>query len=1261
MEKGSKRPKSEPDFKEDVMMKIISKLSWLAVVSIMSVTSTFAAPLSLETTPLFTTSSAKPNLILGIDDSGSMDFEVLFPTNDGSLWWDSTNQRFASAGVLNDVTNLRYVYLFPNGYGVGARRAYTGIHALPPITSFAFARSSVYNKMYYDPDVTYEPWADYGTTTFGNITATAAPADPATGTGITLNLLQDHYVANTNANRHYNFRVLNGMVIPAGTYYNGSVLGSDLSITANAYAGIRYYPATYYTKQTSGAYSVGGMAGDCASPNASHYDLLTASPSSLTGVADSLGPDGTCLKKVELRAASTPPTYPRASTRKDCLTNSNTCTFTEETQNFANWYSYYRKRHIALRSGMGQAFVGFSAIRTGLVTINDAYYNPSSDVTMWDMSTSSNSFYSTLYNIDGRQAGTPTRQTLDYIGKQFQRTNSGAPITESCQKNFGLLFTDGFALIDGSIPTPGNTDSGLGTPYQDSYSNTMADIAMKYYQTNLRTDLTAGDVPPALGCNVTPASSVDPQLDCNTNLHMNTYTVGLGAVGTIFNQTHFKVSDAYASTPTWPNVTADRDLKQVDDLYHAAVNGRGEIFNAESASDLQTQLKTALLGIQASIGSSSAVTFNTSTLETNSSLYFASFNSANWSGDLISFPLLSNGNIDLNQDWSAANEIDSVTAISRKIITYNGSVGVPFRWGNTSKPLSAAQQNDLNTAVNGLSGGDLLNFIRGDRSNEAPGKFRVRGSALGDIVSSNPVFVGVPSLGWPATAPFPSTVGSRYSDFRAGLLSTPRDEVVYVGANDGMLHGFDATSGAERIAYVPNYLSSTATTSGLHYLADPLYSHNYYVDLAPTVSDVYINTGAGTQWHSVLIGGSRAGGRGLFALDITNPSTFTEANAADIALWEFTDPDLGYTYSKPTIAMVGNGISPSSGKWAAIFGNGYNDTGTGEAQLFIVYLEGGLDGTWSLGTDYVKITTGVGSAVTPNGLATPVLVDTNRDGVTDRAYAGDLRGNLWAFDLTNNTVAYSDGTNPRPLFVAKDASNNIQPITSKPTVAFHPDSPSGSHDPDLLIFFGTGKYLEISDLTNTSQQTFYGVWDNGNSISTSPANRTDLVAQTIDTSSGSFTDSDGNPLRLVSDNAVNYNSKLGWYLDLPESGERVVIEPLIRGSLVFFNTWIPSSSACDSGGTGYLMSLEILNGGEPDSVAFNIDGVEGITDSDYITDSNGVQRAAGGQRFDNGLPARSSFLSNKQYTPGTGDSVILVREVQQISGPAGRFSWKEIR
>ena len=201
----------------------------------------------------------------------------------------------------------------------------------------------------------------------------------------------------------------------------------------------------------------------------------------------------------------------------------------------------------------------------------------------------------------------------------------------------------------------------------------------------------------------------------------------------------------------------------------------------------------------------------------------------------------------------------------------------------------------------------------------------------------------------------------------------------------------------------PGNLFSTRINAGYHRLTDPNFNHNsLYVDGTPTISDAYIKTGRTKQWRTILAGIQGGGGRGLFALDITDPDTFRESNASDIVLWEFTDQHdahLGYTFSKPTIVLMNNG------RWAAITGNGLDDSATdgtgGQSQLFIIYLDGGLDGIWSYGTDYIRIPTGVGSISKRNGLFSPAVIDLDNNGTADRVYAGDLNGHLWAFDLSS--------------------------------------------------------------------------------------------------------------------------------------------------------------------------------------------------------------------------------------------------------------------
>lgn len=1221
------------------------------------------APGTLPHTPLFLGTNAKPNIMLAIDDSGSMDSEVLFATNDGALWWNTADRSFVgheaaatinfnNAGAAND-TWKKYVYLFPNGTGTGNRVYGDATHdhfAVPPLPQYAYARSAAYNRAYYDPAVTYATWVDYGSVSYGDITPTAAPSDPAGG-GSLFNLTQ---TIETSASNQV-FRMFSGMTIAKGTYYHDGTwktTAADIPLSSTKNIGIRYYPATYYATVAAGTYNVkdaGGLtvSGSCAAPTPQHYAYFHARPGDFSSAdADALAPDGACLKKVEIRSSTT--SYTGSAARTDCAA-APVCTYAEEMRNFANWFSYYRKRHLALRAGMVSAFLGMNGIRVGVFTINNR-----TTVSMLDFDTQSDTLFGTLYGIGGNGGGTPNREALKHAGDQYKRTGSGAPVTESCQKNFTIQFTDGYSnTADVGV---GNVDGGKGAPYEDGYSNTLGDIAFKYYTENLRPDLTpAGNVPTLSGCN---AATPDPQLDCNANLHMNTYAVGLGAQGTLFGTTHHRVADAYAAPPAWPDVNAARDPRQVDDLFHAAVNGRGEMLNADTPADLRLKLNDALKAILAQTGSASAVTFNTGVLQTDSTIYLALFNSTTWSGDLLAYPLdAASGDVNTTASWSTANALNSrnLAAAPRTLLTYDGGDGIPFQWDS----LTAAQKNDLKTGPGGALEDDALGqarlaYLRGSRADEGAGHgLRMRASRLGDFVHSSPVYVGTPELYWPDTAPFPTT--DPYSGFKSAQAE--RAGVIYIGGNDGMLHGFRAADGEEALGYLPANLFSADAYAGLHYLTDPAYNHRFYVDLTPTVSDAHIRTteGAAAGWATILIGGERGGGRGLFALDVTDPANFAEDHAAELVLWEFTgahDADLGYTFSRPTIALLNNG------RWAAIFGNGYNDSGRGTAQLFVLYLEGGLDGAWTPGTDYLKIDTQAGSAADRNGLATPAVADLNGDGAADRVYAGDLQGNLWVFDLCNESggscratgwgVAYKQGATPKPLFTAADH----QPITGTPVIVRHPTiSTDSSNQPNVLVFFGTGQYLVEADKATTHTQSFYGVWDTG----AQALDRSKLVAQTV---------ANHGTARLITDNPVDYTAtgtakRYGCYLDLPDVGERVVGSPAARGGIIYFNTMVPTAAACSAGGYGWLMSVDMENCGQPDGPAFDYNKDGQVDNNDLVDGEPPI-----GEEFDEGLPSDPSFLGDKEYTAGTdsddgGD--IDAREVEGLGGAnTGRLSWDEI-
>ncbi|MEM8547331.1 MAG: PilC/PilY family type IV pilus protein, partial [Pseudomonadota bacterium] len=1123
-------------------------------------------------------------------------------------------------------------YLFPNGCcDRGARRTLGGGHyPIPPTDEFAFSRSPDYNRGYYNPDLNYQPWVSSGSTNFTDVTPTATPYDPIADVATrTIDLTVDVPAATAWDEQ---FAVLPGMINNVGA----------VSTTA-VYEGFTYFPATYFLADPTLTLSLSGINQDCAVLDVNRYENYRTAlrTGTVTGTADSVGPDGQCLTRVEIR----PTTLTYASGR----------TYVDELQNFANWFTYYRKRHQAMRGGMTAAFDAIDGVRVGTFRINNR-----SNVTMRSLTTDRVAVLDDIFNSRG-SGGTPLRESLDWLGQQFERTDSSAPITQACQKNYGIAFTDGFA--NASSTGVGNADGSAGAPYQDTWSNTMGDIAWEYYENfNAPTSFATGLVPAPAACsNVV----VDQTLDCNEDLHMTTYGVTLNSRGTVFGVTHTTAADAHNNPPVWPEPNLARNPRMVDDLYHAAINGRGEMLNARTPLEIATRMATVLETVIETEGTAAAVTFNTGLLSSDSLVYQAKLDSEDWSGFLTASTLDPiTGDVSATPAWDAADRLP--TPANRQIVTSDPAAdGIPFR---NFAALTVDQQNDLTAALPAtLSGQDMVDYLRGDRSNESETLFRERSprTVLGDIVHSGPVLVAEPRSDWPNEAPFPTGTNS-YGTWSQSTTLQNRRDAVYVGGNDGMLHGIWAdtgqgNSGEEFFAYIPEHRFDSTVGAGLHALGDQNYTHQYFVDLTPVVADVRIPVSSpGTPaWRTILVGGMRGGSRALFALDVTNPTVMTEANAADVVLWEFTsddDPDLGFTFSDPTIALMNNG------RWAAVFGNGFNNTGTTEGVLFILYLDGGLDGVWTLGSDYEKIYVPGAN----NGLSTPQLADLDRNGTPDRAYAGDLQGNLWAFELDNANpnqwgVAYGSLANPEPLAIAYDNSGVRQAITSKPVLARCPFDNSVS--PDIMVLFGTGQYVTEGDKLTTQTQTFYGIWDRG----VDTIERVDLLEQFANDPSVNV---DTMLVRVPTQLELDPLTEFGWYMDLPDVGERVVSNPLVRGDLLFFNTIIPDAGdPCVIGGGGWLMSVKICSGGRPDEPAFDLNRDFVVTNGDTaadtsLTDANGnpITYPPGGERFDptEGLPWQSSVLGDRQYTPGSTGSI----ETRAINvGSAildGRLSWEQI-
>jgi len=748
-----------------------------------------------------------------------------------------------------------------------------------------------------------------------------------------------------------------------------------------------------------------------------------------------------------------------------------------------------------------------------------------------------------------------------------------------------------------------------------------------------------------------------------------------------------------------PNLQSEWDSKlangvagqdSIPDTYFLVTNPLG----------LEAALDRAFITILSNATASSVAT-NSTSLQTGSTIYQARFNANDWSGQVLAFPVNPDGTVSTTAAWDAGQVINGQDFnAGRVILTYNTTStvrdGVAFRWpANPASPTATEIPSALVTSLDTSPatstidgrGQQRLNYVRGDASQEGATatSFRQRPtSKLADIVNSNPNFVGAPNAGIGDAA---------YATFRLNNLNRP--QMIYVGGNDGMLHGFRSTDGREMLAYIPS-----KAHSNLNKLTSRTYVHRFFVDGSPEVGDAFVNS----QWRTVLVSGLGAGGQGLFALDITDPSNFSEANAANTVLWEFNDSDdrdLGYVMGSPAIRKMANG------RWAAIVSGGYNNSEgdgnastTGNAVLFIIFLDGptGPNRSWVSGTDYIKIDTAIGNPAFPNSLAQPFPADVNADGVVDFIYAGELNGNLMKFDVRdNNTANWTSSSNRVTLFTAKDASNNPQPITAAVDGTLHPTGKG------FMIVFGTGKYLESSDPNAPYKtQSFYGIWDKNDSSTvssqTTVTGRNQLLQQTVnDTVVGT------NTFRVVSNNLPDWSTDttpptandspakhMGWYMDFPNgttTGERSVFRPILTSGRLIFTTLIPSTQTCLFGGTSFLMIVDPATGARIDGAVLDVDangqlnsqdqiayggtnvyasGVQstiGITPTPTIIKASGSTSSSGGGNviFGTGGPlvAGAGFLM--AYALAAGSSGGNASTMIGLSASGGRVSWRELQ
>ena len=592
----------------------------------------------------------------------------------------------------------------------------------------------------------------------------------------------------------------------------------------------------------------------------------------------------------------------------------------------------------------------------------------------------------------------------------------------------------------------------------------------------------------------------------------------------------------------------------------------------------------------------------------------------------------------------------NIFTMARGVSSSSGQAFSVANKGNFDAAVSTALNTSPTASVldNQIDG--RINWLRGDRSNEqnsSGGLFRRRARIMGDVINSGPVF---------KQGADPDARGAGYTEFAEGVAS--RTPMIYVGANDGMMHGFRATDGKELFAYIPR-----AVAENLNQLTNPKYVHRPYVDGVPAVNEAQV----GTAWKTILASGMGGGAQGIFALDVTNPNSFGAGNV----LFEFTDQDdadMGNVLSQPKIVkMKMAGTGPTVYKWFIAVGSGYNNykidgtnySATGRQALFLLSLDKTPSQAWALGTNYFKVMLpDPASTTTPNGLANPSFAK-GAFGEALFLYAGDLQGNMWRFNFANGLSSSTTSTALKvisgsgvPIAIAKDSAGNRQPITVSPVV-------TTGFSSGYIVTFGTGKFVEPSDSSTAGRQSMYGVWDSFSTVNSDyEIGRSKLYARSINEGTISTTVTGSDTFIFGNGSTGTYR---GWYADLPTTGERVATEGATGLGFVAFNSTIPDGT-CSGDGTGRSMCFGSLYGQAACDFKLSKAGLLSRPNVISTEDSTIVEvysaRTSTGRR--NAI-VKQSLLSTgtKISDAGTVDS--STSQVSTALIPGGRVSWREVR
>lgn len=979
-------------------------------------------------------------------------------------------------------------------------------------------------------------------------------------------------------------------------------------------------------------------------------------------------------------------------------------------------------------------------------------------------------------------------QTLTTNGPWVNAASCTASSTQGCQytawtswSNVGTCS----AIAQSSSPNyTVATARECSTSSSGGTSDTLADVAAYYYGTDLRSptatgaDATGTCTGPIIAPSITANNLCDDNVksfgrDVATRQHMTTFTLGLGAEGAMvyskaksydywkdISGDFYDIKNGTTANPTngicswqtsgsceWPAPAAN-SLNNIDDLWHAAVNGRGTYFSASDPETLSYSISSTLKTINNTPkpGTAAAAASSNPNISSSDNFVFSSsYKSVEWFGELIRQQLDATTGTLTSPQWSAMSLLDCATTpwtantayvvgqtynygskcykvalnytsgatfdatvgvvttvdtsstakivlntsttpvdvtplASRTIYTTNGSALIPFTWAGLSATqkvyftapavtyvnsttglsqfctigacLTASEQSNTTTASGGAAGENMVNFLRGDRTNEGT-FYRARTHVLGDIISSEGRYVKKPLFQY---------TDSGYSAYVDSVAT--RKGMVYVAANDGMLHAFEADSGQETWAYIPGLVLPQ-----IYRLADKDYTnlHRYFVDGTPEVGEICPNAPAScssSQWKTILVGGLNLGGKGFYAMDVTNPD-------APVLLWEISNTtsgfsNLGYSFSNPRITKL------KDGRWVVIFASGYNNA-DGAGHVYVVNAQtGGL---------ISDISNGTGNATTPSGLAriSAHVPQSSTNNTTQAVYGGDLLGNLWRFDI-NGDIG-TPGYDAQLLVTLKDAGGTPQPITSKPTMTSVVGVVSGVSTVYPVVFVGTGRYLGVSDVTPTSTQveSFYGIKDNlGTTTYGNPHTAANGFIQQVmlDTTCPSGAPvsicTPNQQVRTITSNAVDWGVKNGWYFDFVAASERSVTDSSLGISTLVFTTISPLGSTADvcgdpngSSGTSFACAVDYMTGGAVTgsyNVACTSLGAGIATRPVLIELSDGtvVELIRKGKVTDDPDPTPPGGTT----TGGTdmGDTQIVRPTIKPLTaGGARRVSWRKLQ